>query len=144
MLRLEAIDRHNFRDIVALSVDDAQKTYIASNLYSLAQAYVQPECVPLAVYEKNEPVGFVMYAMDEDEREYSIYRVMIDKRYQSRGFGREALRLLLERLQADRERHVIFISFAPENAWAKALYESVGFVSDDRIEDGELIYRLNY
>ena len=98
MLRLEAIDRHNFRDIVALSVDDAQKTYIASNLYSLAQAYVQPECVPLAVYEKNEPVGFVMYAMDEDEREYSIYRVMIDKRYQSRGFGREALWLDAERL----------------------------------------------
>ena len=144
MLRLEAVDRYNFPAIIALSVDDSQRDFVAPNVYSLAQAYAQPECVPLAVYDGNEPVGFVMYAMDADEREYCIYRVMIDRKHQSKGYGREVMWLLLNRLRADREHHVIFISFAPENVWAKSLYESMGFTDDNRVEDGELVYRLDY
>ena len=96
----------------------------------------------LALYAENKPVGFVMYALDEDDHEYWIYRLMIDKRYQRRGYGREAMRMLIERIQADEEHRVIYISFEPENIAAKALYESLGFVPDGRIEYGEVVYKL--
>ena len=142
MVRFVAIDRHNYLSVLDLSVAEEQRRFVASNMYSLAQAFVQPECIPLALYAENRPVGFVMYALDEDDHEYWIYRLMIDKRYQRRGYGREAMRMLIERIQADENHRVIYISFEPENLPAQTLYESLGFVPDGRIEYGEVVYKL--
>lgn len=144
MLRLEAVDRYNLPAVLALSVADGQQDFVAPNAYSLAQAYAQPECVPLAVYDGNEPVGFVMYCLDPDLREYCVYRLMIDKKHQSKGYGREALWLVVNRLRADREHHAVYISCDPGNEWAIRLYESMGFVTDGRMEEGETVYRLAY
>jgi len=144
MLSLVEIDRHNYLSILDLSVSEEQRSFVASNTYSLAQAFVQPECVPLALYAENKPVGFAMYCIDENDREYWIYRLMIDQRHQGRGYGRAAMLLLIDRIRSemDEERHRIYISFEPENEVAKSLYESLGFVPDGRVEYGEIVYRL--
>lgn len=144
MVTLVEIDRHNYLSIVDLSVSEEQRSFVASNLYSLAQAYAQPECVPLALYAENRPVGFAMYCLDESDREYWIYRLMIDQRYQRRGYGRTAMLLLIERIRCllDENHRRIFISFEPENEAAKSLYESLGFEPDGRVEYGEVVYRL--
>lgn len=145
MLSLVEIDRHNYLSILDLSVSEEQRSFVASNTYSLAQAFVQPECVPLALYAENKPVGFAMYCIDESDREYWIYRLMIDQRHQGRGYGRAAMLLLIDRIRSemDEQRHRIFISFEPENEVAKSLYESLGFVPDGRVEYGEIVYRLD-
>ena len=145
MLSLVEIDRHNYLSILDLSVSEEQRSFVASNTYSLAQAFVQPECVPLALYAENKPVGFAMYCIDENDREYWIYRLMIDQRHQGHGYGRAAMLLLIDRIRSemDEERHRIFISFEPENEVAKSLYESLGFVPDGRVEYGEIVYRLD-
>jgi len=144
MVRLVTIDRHNYLSILDLTVNEDQRRFVASNMYSLAQAYAQPECEPLALYAENKPVGFAMYCLDRDDHEYWIYRLMIDKKFQGRGYGREAMRLLIERIraEADEDHRVIFISFEPDNAAAKSLYESLGFVADGRVEYGEVVYKL--
>jgi diamine N-acetyltransferase len=142
MLSFVSIDRHNYLAVLDLGVTDEQKRFVASNVYSLAQAYVQPECVPLALYAENKPVGFAMYALDRDDHEYWIYRLMIDKKFQRRGYGRAAMQHLIERIRADEDHRVIYISFEPENLAAKSLYEGLGFVPDGRIEYGEVVYRL--
>ena len=144
MLSLVEIDRHNYLSILDLSVSEEQRSFVASNTYSLAQAFVQPECVPLALYAENKPVGFAMYCIDESDREYWIYRLMIDQRHQGRGYGRAAMLLLIDRIRSemDEEQHRIYISFEPENEVAKSLYESLGFVPDGRVEYGEIVYRL--
>ena len=67
MLRLVEIDRYNYLSVLDLSVSAEQRDFVATNQYSLAQAYVQPECVPLALYAENKPVGFAMYSLDEDD-----------------------------------------------------------------------------
>jgi diamine N-acetyltransferase len=54
------------------------------------------------------------------------------------------MELLLARIKADTAHHIVYISFEPENVWAKALYESMGFVPDGRIIGGEIVYRLEY
>ena len=145
MLSLVEIDRHNYLSILDLSVSEEQRSFVASNTYSLAQAFVQPECVPLALYAENKPVGFAMYCIDESDREYWIYRLMIDQRHQGRGYGRAAMLLLIDRIRSemDEQRHRIFISFEPENEAAKKLYENLGFVPDGRVEYGEIVYRLD-
>ena len=43
---------------------------------------------------------------------------------------------------SDEEHQRIYISFEPENAIAKALYESLGFVPDGRVLYGEVVYYL--
>lgn len=116
MLEFRSVDRNNFRDILKLSVGEGQEHFVATNAYSLSQAKAQPECVPFAIYDGETLVGFCMYGMDVGDREYWIYRLMIDRAYQSRGYGREALSLLLERLQADCSHHMVYLSCNPENA----------------------------
>ena len=144
MLRLVEIDRYNFRSVLNLSVFPEQETLVASNEYSLAQAYAQPECVPLGLYIGNTPVGFAMYCLDPEDRQYWIDRLMIDRNHQRKGYGREAMRLLISRIRAlADERHTyVYISFEHENSAAKSLYESLGFVPDGREIDGETVYRL--
>ena len=144
MLRLVEIDRYNYLPVLDLRVSLEQESLVASNQYSLAQAYAQPECVPLALYAENKPVGFAMYALDEDDHQYWIYRLMIDQRHQHKGYGRAAMELLIDRIRglSDEEHTCVLISFEPENQIAKRLYESLGFVSDGRIMYGEVVYRL--
>ncbi len=144
MIKLRDIDVNNFWKVIKLSVADHQKGFVATNTLSIAQSKVQPECIPLAVYDDETLVGFVMYCMDADEKEYWIYRVMTDSQYQSRGYGRKAMEQLISRIKEDKEHKVIFISFEPENEWAKALYESMGFVPDNRMIDNEVVYKFEY
>ena len=144
MLHLVEIDRYNYLPVMDLSVSVEQKAFVAPNQYSLAQAYAQPECVPLALYAENRPVGFAMYCLDEEDHQYWIYRLMIDQRYQGVGYGREAMGLLIDRIRSlsDEDHNRIYISFEPENEIAKSLYESLGFVPDGRVLYGEVVYYL--
>ncbi len=144
MLKLINIDSENFWEIIKLKVTKQQEEFVASNTFSIAQSKVQPECIPLAIYNDETPIGFLMYCMDSIDKEYWIYRIMIDTRYQSKGYGRQAMELLINRIKEDKEHHVIFISFEPENEWAKALYESMGFTPDGRVVEGEIVYKLEY
>ena len=138
------ITRENFRAVTQLSVAPEQKGLVSENAFSLAQAYAQPECVPLAVSAQGELVGFVMYALDHAEGQYWIYRLMIDGRYQKKGYGRAALCAMIERIFKDPAVLWVYISFKPENSRARALYESVGFVSDGRVvgRHNEPVYKL--
>ncbi|WP_232510225.1 GNAT family N-acetyltransferase [Paenibacillus crassostreae] len=69
---------------------------------------------------------------------------MIDTKYQSKGNGEVAMKKLIERIKEDIQHRVIYISFEPENVWAKRLYEKLGFDEDGRVIDGEVVYKLEY
>lgn len=144
MIELRKINRDNFYDVIKLSVLEEQKNFIANNVFSLAQAKAQDECRPLAIYNDSDLVGFIMYCLDYEDREYWIYRLMIDKKYQKKGYGRSAIKCVLSELQSDKEHNKVYISFEPENLIAKKLYEQIGFVPDGRIIDGETVYYLEY
>lgn len=89
-------------------------------------------------------MGFTMYCIDSDDKEYWIYRLMIDAKHQSKGYGKEAMEKLIERIKQDQEHKVIYLSFEPENNLAKGLYEKLGFEADGRIIDGEIVYKLTH
>ena len=144
MIEFKEIDRHNFFDVIDLHVAEEQKSFVAPNVFSLAQAKAFPECICLAIYQDDVLVGFTMYCMDFDDKEYWIYRLMIDAKHQSKGYGKEAMEKLIERIKQDQEHRVIYLSFEPENSLAKQLYEKLGFEADGRIIDGEIVYMLTY
>ncbi|HEX2946748.1 MAG TPA: GNAT family N-acetyltransferase [Clostridia bacterium] len=144
MIQLREVTAENFWDIIGLEVGEEQKDLVTSNAISIAQAKVQPECRPLAVYNDDIPVGFVMYCIDRDDDEYWIYRLMIDKSYQSRGYGREAMNLVLDEIKRDSGRNKVFLGVDPTGIASVKLYESLGFRYNGQIFGKERIMVLEH
>ena len=145
MVELRKIDEENFRAVISLKVKPGQEKFVANNTYSLAQAYAEPRCEPRAIYAEGKLVGFVMTALDDEDNEYWVYRLMVCAEEQGKGYGRDGLKAAIAAIRRDHpERKVMYISFGPENEAAKKLYLSVGFVDDHRMDDGEAIYRLDF
>ncbi|TBL68600.1 GNAT family N-acetyltransferase [Paenibacillus thalictri] len=141
MITLRKITLENRRDIFKLEVSEEQRRFVASNLSSVASCYVLAtnggHPFPFAIYADEQPVGFVMLAYgttgyDEPSiavDNYCIMRLMMDKQYQNRGYGREAMENILEfiRTYPAGPAHYCWIPYKPDNAPAKKLYESFGF-----------------
>ena len=72
---------------------------------------------------------------------YSLWRFMIDRKYQNRGYGREALRLALDfvRTLPCGEAEYCELSYEPENTVARDLYRSFGFVETGDMDGDEII-----
>jgi|GEM_PF-87013 len=143
-IRLQPIDHTNFRACIQLKVADNQTHFVATNMYSLAQAKAESWCVPLAIYADDTMVGFLMYALDPDDRQYWVHRLMIDQRYQGRGYGRAALQQAIELIGALPDCNEIAISYEPENHVAEQLYLSLGFEKTGEIIEGEVVQRLRF
>src|SRR5690606_29634080 len=141
MITLRKITLANRRSIFNLEVSEDQRRYVASNLSSVASCYVLAtnggHPFPFAIFADEQPVGFVMivYGVTGYEEpsiadsNYCILRLMIDKQYQNKGYGREAMSRILEFIRTfpAGPARCCWIPYKPENVAAKKLYESCGF-----------------
>ena len=140
-ITLREINQANFDEVISLKV----KKYCASNLYSLAQAKIFPEAIPLAIYNNDVPVGFVMYGIEpRDNNEYWIDRFMIDEKYQRNGFGRRALEMVVDTIKQDKTHSKIKISTNPKNKVARKLYAKLGFRETGELHGDEALLILEY
>ena len=144
MIHLKPVTLKNIEAVIALKLREEQEGFVLSNVISIAQAYVQPECIPLAIYNDDTIVGFVMYCVDRDDDQYWVYRIMIDEKFQRKGFAREAMVQLLKKIKSDSSRNKIFIGVDADNIAATALYLSLDFVFDGRTFGKERIMMLAY
>ena len=141
IVKLREITPENFRECIDLKVSAAQNSFVASNVMSIAQSKIYPTRQPFAVYCNDEMVGFVMYGFDPDDRRYYLGRLMIDERFQGRGYGRATVLEVIERLKQIEDCREVYLSFVPENTAAGALYESIGFERTGEIDQGEIVMR---
>jgi diamine N-acetyltransferase len=142
VLQLRKITRDNLFECIGLSTSDDQKNFVATNVVSIAQAYVEPTWVPLAIYADDTLVGFVMYGREAETGFDWIIRLMIDARYQGRGYGRATMLELLAVLKQAPDSQGIKISYEPENRTAERLYAQLGFRPTGEIEEGEVVAQL--
>ncbi|XLZ68982.1 GNAT family N-acetyltransferase [Massilia sp. SR12] len=141
-IQLKAVTRHNFDAITDLQLLDPQRDLIASNAYSIAQASFHPHMQTRAIYAGEELVGFLMYVdleLEGHPNEFGVWRLMIDSRHQGKGYGRTALLAALAEIRARGGVRKIWISYMPNNALARALYASIGFVETEIDEGGEMV-----
>ena len=159
MIHLEKVDYKNVWDVIDLKVTRPQKSFVADNTISLVQAYaVQGSdtwAFPFAVYNDKKPVGFLMIGFNEAatydaydvepakvlKNNYSLWRLMIDKRYQGRGYGREAIKLALDfiRTWPCGKAEYCSLSYEPENEVAARLYHSLGFEENGEMDGDEIV-----
>lgn len=144
-VRLADVTADNWEDVVDLELADDQQAMVASNAYSLAESKFSPLAQPRAVYAGRRVVGFLMYERLEEEgrpRVASIYRFMIDRRQQGKGYGRAALAAAIAEIRLDPRIRTISICYMPGNHAARRFYRSFGFLEIGRDEDGEVIAEL--
>ncbi|MNJ59690.1 Spermine/spermidine acetyltransferase [compost metagenome] len=146
MILLKEITRDNVVKASFLTTNTSGEVtlledFIAANVISIAQSKYMQGMNTKAIYDDEEMVGFVMYGVDEGE--LWIMRFMIDYRHQGKGYGKSALKLIIDKIWANYTEQQIKISIEPENTKAKKLYEYFGFVDTGIIEEEELVMLLN-
>lgn len=144
MVYLKEITRDNYLECLKLKVRDDQRNFVASTAFSLAQSKFESQCIPVAIYNDGVMVGFLMYALDPDDNNYWIWRLMIDEKYQRKGYALEAMNKIISRITSDKSRNKILISFKESNTAAEALYKKVGFHHTGDIIDNEIVMQLDY
>jgi diamine N-acetyltransferase len=156
--------RVELRDIVteadraaALAVErgPGQERFVASVEESFRDAVVDARAVPRSwtVNDGDEVVGFVMIsdgipperlATDTDLiGPYFLWRLLIDRRRQRRGYGTAALDALVEYLRGRPGADVLYTSAGQGVGSPQAFYERYGFVSTGRIVEDEVVLRLD-
>jgi diamine N-acetyltransferase len=146
-VELRPVTGQNWKELIKLKVSGDQTHFVASNLYSIAEAQFGFEdeghwdFYPFGAYVGDEPVGFVMYCFNFNHSRFQafIMRLMVDERFQGRGYGREIMQLVLNDFRENEGIKNVGISYEPENIAAQKLYASLGFVEPGEILEGETL-----
>lgn len=83
-----------------------------------------------------------MYGYCYEANFYEICRLMIDHKYQGKGYGKVTLEKVIEEMKSFKDCNEVFLSFEPENQIGRKLYESFNFKNTGKIIEGELLYSL--
>ena len=141
-VELREITMDNFQECIGLTVAEDQRGFVASNMYSLAEAKADGVSVPLAIYSFDVMVGFIMYWFDAESGTGYIDRLMLATEHQGRGYGRAAMLEVIDRLRNTPGCMRIRTSFVPANAVAEGLYVSLGFRRTGEVVHGEIVVVL--
>ncbi|MFD8194850.1 GNAT family N-acetyltransferase [Streptomyces wuyuanensis] len=148
-VHLREITEDNREAVRALRVRHDQKQFVASVSKSLKEAAKTPEANPWyrAVYRGDDPVGFVMLAWKPPAGPFKgrhfLWRLLVDKRYQRRGIGREALAQVAALVRADGATELL-TSYEPGDGEPWPFYRKFGFEPTGEIDDGEIVLRLTF
>lgn len=136
-VQLLPITKANWEQAAKLDVRDDQTRFVAANVWTIAESRWYPWIELRGIYDGAEMVGFLAYGRDPADSEFWLYRLMIDRTFQGRGFGRAALLALIEELRLDESFRRLTVGYEPDNVPAERLYLSAGFVKGEPAPWGE-------
>ena len=138
MVNLIELNEENWPDFAGLSVDESQKTFLASNIGIIARGYVyrNSRAKVIGIVSAGVPVGLAMVRdIDDEPACYELQQFMIDKNFQRKGYGLRALELILTALKAEQKYTCVEVCVKREDAQAIHVYEKAGFVDSGYIDD---------
>ena len=127
MVRLESIGPDNWRE--PLEVREDQRRFVSEPNRLLARAYAYRDLGGQArlILEEDTPVGMLLYHDWPEAGQYVFSQLLIDRRYQRRGFGLAAARLALDEMRADGRYSKVCLCYIEGDEPARLLYEKLGF-----------------
>jgi diamine N-acetyltransferase len=69
---------------------------------------------------------------------------MIDRRFQGKGYAKEAMNLIINAIKADKSKHKILLGVDKSGDISVKLYESLGFMFNGQVFGKENIMQLEY
>lgn len=153
IVTLREVAKETVRKISLLDVAPGQEALVAPNAFSIAQAHFHTEAWFRAIYAGDEPVGFAMLEdwsqvsgrepkFYENAPYVSLWRFMIDHRFQRLGLGAQAMTLLIAHARTRPGAKNMLLSFVPKENNPEEFYKRFGFARTGEEDDGELIMRL--
>ena len=143
MVTLREITKENYEECLHLNIAESQKRFVSSNVHSLAQAWIYYDTAfPFAVYADNTMVGFIMLGYYEAEGYYTLWKFMIDEKYQNKGYGKSALKLGIDYLVNRFQVKEVYTAYYATNQIARNLYASVGFRETGEIVENQVGMKL--
>ncbi|MCE3556093.1 GNAT family N-acetyltransferase [Pseudonocardia sp. RS11V-5] len=144
-VQLREITDDNRKSVRALRVRREQRRFVASVAESLKDAAAEPQARPWvrAVYLGDEPVGFVMLSWNAPSGgRYFLWRLLVDRRYQGRGIGREVLTQIVDLVRAEGADELL-TSYERGPGNPGPFYRKFGFEPTGEMDDdGEVVLRL--
>lgn len=142
MIQLADIDPDNWR--LGLKVREDQKTYVSDSARILARAYAYRNYRSRAfvIYDDEIPVGMGLYYDLPEMESYDFSQLFIDERYQRRGYGREAVRLVLDAMKQDGKYGKVVLCYIEGNNAARKLYGRFGFAETGERDEDEIVMEL--
>jgi diamine N-acetyltransferase len=141
-VQLVPITKENWETAAKLEVREDQARFVASNVWTIAETRFFPWTELRGIVAAGEMVGFLAYGKDPADGEYWLYRFMIDRRHQGKGYGRAGLLALIDELRRNPEFKRLTVGYEPDNVPAERLYLSAGFVKGEPAPWGESTARL--
>ena len=124
------------------TLSPAHRRMVAPNGQSIAQAYFEPKAWFRAIYADETPVGFIMLYDDPDEPDYFLWRFMLAAPYQGRGFGRQAIALLLDYVRTRPGARELLTSCGEGEGSPEGFYTRLGFQRTGEVEGDEVVLQL--
>ncbi|MFW2730132.1 GNAT family N-acetyltransferase, partial [Acinetobacter baumannii] len=119
MINLKNLDRENWLLCAKLLLDESQKDYVAPNVYSIAESKVEEHYCPRVICFNDEVVGFLMYCVEidpPDETLFWLFRFMIGKDHQAKGYGTLALQMAIDEMTSKgAKRCLLYTSPSPRD-----------------------------
>jgi diamine N-acetyltransferase len=147
---LREITDDNRAAALALRLAAGQERFVDSVPDALREAAEYPQAKPWyrAVYADGEPVGFVMVSWNAEPQPpeiigpWFLWKLLIDERYQGRGYGSEVVRQVVDLVRAEGATELL-TSYVSEDGGPAGFYARLGFVPTGEVDmNGEVIARL--
>ena len=128
-ITLREITEETVTPICKLSdtLSEVQKTMVASNALSIAQAHFNKYFWFRAIYAGQNPVGFIMLYDDPEEPKYFLWRLMIAGPFQGLGYGEKAVQLLIEYVRTRPGAKELMVSCGEGEGSPEGFYTKLGF-----------------
>lgn len=130
MIQFVPIDEKNFEEVLQLKVNEHQTKFVAPNVRSLADCYLyrnNNDVFPYAIQKGETVVGFLLLDMDEENKKAMIWRMMIDRQYQDKGYGRQTVEKVIEWVKKENKYDVLVADYVKGNEVMGKLLRSLEF-----------------
>ena len=159
-MRLVDITKENWEDVIFLSTNETItvkgsgepyeangmpslcEEFVASNALSIVQSVYEDGWIIKAIEHDGKLIGFTMFGWNEEEVFFELCRIMIDQKMQNKGYGTQAILLILKEMKARFGCKEVYLSTDPENVRGKHVYEKVGFRSEHKMLDDEELFKI--
>jgi len=133
MINLKEITKANLISIIDLDVSEHQKDQIAPNAVSIAQVHYSKSAWFKGIFNDDIAVGFVMLDLKIEKNICFLWRFMIDKNYQGKGYGKIALTQVIDYVKSLKMFDEIKTSYVLTDNSAERFYKNFGFIKSKKV-----------
>ena len=137
MITLCEINPCNWREVEKLEHGPNQGHFVSDGVEILARTYAfrALRAEAFGIMADGKIVGVIAVEEPDDEPAcYALQELLIDINHQGRGYGQEAVRLMLKKLQEKGKYPLVEVSVHKDNAAAIHVYEKLGFSATGRAD----------